>query len=627
MNLLTATLWLATLAEPQAAVTGLQVLPAGGQTEIVIAVDGPVATRDFLLTDPVRLVVDLSGARHALPAERFAVGRGGVRAVRTSQFQPNVVRVVVELDAPVRYTVIRADGAIRIAFPNPGGAFTAWSVGTARTGTEPAWTDRNASAGTGTGPARTGPQPVTGADPARTAQADDETPGPATTAPAAFPAPPAAAAPSARAAPAAQRRPQERRITVHFQQTSILDVLATFAEFSGRSIVAGANVTGTVTADIRDQPWDVALDAILQAHGLAARETESGIIRVDAVDKIREREKVEDLVTRQYPIRYVPVDSLVNTVKGFLSERGKVTTNPAANALVITEARSVLERIEPTIAQLDVRRPQVTISAKIIFIDRTALEEFGITYDLKDAPNGNQLKGIAPGWIDKDGDGVFDDDEQVDDRDIVLLRGNSIAALANAKYRPTAPSLQVLTSLALNRHSLISFIEALQQLQLSDIQASPVVTTMDNREARIQVGEETPIRVIDVGAGTQGGVPPRATVQLKETGIILRVKPHVTGDQVLLDLHAERSNIAVAPSDIGVTFQTQESATQVLVRDGETVVIGGLTIVEKSRVRVGIPYLMDLPLLGALFRSTSERETKKDLLIMVTPHIVREAED
>ena len=204
MNLLTATLWLATLAEPQAAVTGLQVLPAGGQTEIVIAVDGPVATRDFLLTDPVRLVVDLSGARHALPAERFAVGRGGVRAVRTSQFQPNVVRVVVELDAPVRYTVIRADGAIRIAFPNPGGAFTAWSVGTARTGTEPAWTDRNASAGTGTGPARTGPQPVTGADPARTAQADDETPGPATTAPAAFPAPPAAAAPSARAAPAAQ---------------------------------------------------------------------------------------------------------------------------------------------------------------------------------------------------------------------------------------------------------------------------------------------------------------------------------------------------------------------------------------------------------------------------------------
>ncbi|HXG25698.1 MAG TPA: secretin N-terminal domain-containing protein, partial [Candidatus Binatia bacterium] len=436
----------------------------------------------------------------------------------------------------------------------------------------------------------------------------------------------AAARPAATAAPQAQQ-PQQRRITVHFQQTPILDVLATFAEFSGRSIVAGANVTGTVTADIRDQPWDVALDAILQSHGLAARESESGIIRVDAVDKVREREKVEDLVTRQYPIRYVPVDSLVNTVKGFLSDRGKVATNPAANALVITEARSVLERIEPTIAQLDVRRPQVTISAKIIFVDRTALEELGIVYDLKDAPHGNQLNQIAPGWVDKNGDGILDEDERVDE-DVVLLRGNSIAALANAKLRPTAPALQVLTSLSLNRHTLINFIEALQQLQLSDIQASPVVTTMDNREARIQVGEETPIRVIDVGAGAQAGnVPPRATVQLKETGIILRVKPHVTGDQVLLDLHAERSNIAVAPSDIGVTFQTQESATQVLVRDGETVVIGGLTIVEKSKLRAGIPFLMDLPLVGALFRTTSERETKKDLLIMVTPHIVREAED
>jgi type II secretory pathway component GspD/PulD (secretin) len=105
--------------------------------------------------------------------------------------------------------------------------------------------------------------------------------------------------------------------------------------------------------------------------------------------------------------------------------------------------------------------------------------------------------------------------------------------------------------------------------------------------------------------------------------VILRVTPHITGDQVLMELHAERSNVGLAPGDIGLTFQTQEANTQVLVRDGETAVIGGLTIIEKSEARSGIPFLMDLPVIGSLFRNTRERENKRDLLIMVTPHIVR----
>jgi type IV pilus assembly protein PilQ len=102
------------------------------------------------------------------------------------------------------------------------------------------------------------------------------------------------------------------------------------------------------------------------------------------------------------------------------------------------------------------------------------------------------------------------------------------------------------------------------------------------------------------------------------------VTPHVTGNQVLLDLRAERSNVGAAPSDVGVIFQTQNASTQVLVNDGETVVIGGLTIIEKTKSRTGIPLLMDLPVIGALFRNETERENKRDLLIMVRAHIVRE---
>jgi type II secretory pathway component GspD/PulD (secretin) len=209
------------------------------------------------------------------------------------------------------------------------------------------------------------------------------------------------------------------------------------------------------------------------------------------------------------------------------------------------------------------------------------------------------------------------------DNDVISLGGNSIAALGNANYRVASPSLEVVTSLVLGRHTLISFIEALQTVSLSDVQAKPVVRTMDHRLATIQVGEQTPIRVIDAGA-TGGGAAPRAAVEYKNTGIILEVTPHIIADQVLLDMRAERSGVSAATSDIGVIFQTQNAQTQVLVNDGVTVVIGGLTITEKTRARAGIPILMDLPVIGALFRNETQQENKRDLLIMVTPHIVRD---
>lgn len=609
-------LWMAVLTA-LASVKGVSVAPAEDRTEVIIAVDGSASVKHFTLESPARLVLDIDGAKHALPRERFmGIDRGGIRSLRTSQFQPSVVRVVFELNAPVQYTVQQQDGRIVVSFPNPAGPFEPWHAGAVAVAEAAAEAAQPA-------PREVEPAAPPAVRPTAAATVAAPEPGPAA------PVTERTALHPAGAYRAAAQLSQEPRITVHFQESPILDVLATFAEFSGRSIVAGASVSGTVTADIRDQPWDIALREILHSHSLGAVETESGIIRVDAIEKVREREKVEELVTRQFPIRYVAVDSLVKTVEAFVSERGKVTTNPTANALVVTDARSVLDRIEPAIAQLDVRRPQVTIAAKIIFVDRTALEELGFIYDLKDVEGpdgfgGNSLNEITRVWIDSNGDGIVQSGELVEEN-FVTFAGSSVAALANAKDRVAAPALQVLTSLALGRFSLISFVEALRQISLSDIQAAPVVTTMDNREARIQVGEETPIRVIDAGSATGGGVPPRASVQMKETGVILRVKPHVTGDHVLLDLHAERSNIALAPADVGITFQTQESQTQVLVKDGETVVIGGLTIIEKTESRTGIPILMDIPGLGALFRTTKEREVKRDLLIMVTPHIVKDS--
>lgn len=566
-------------------VRGLRILPAGDRTVVEIQVDGPAAASDYLLEGPARLVVDVPGARHALPAYRFpGIDRGGVLGVRTSQFKPDVVRVVIELRAPVEYAIERRDGLIRLSFPNPDGAFEAWASAAERGPDAESMSDAQHAEGL--------------------LVADDA---------------PASAPRAGRLdAPAIPRARQEPRITVTFEDEPIRSVIATFSAFSGRSIVVGSQVDAMVDATINDQPWDVALQAILRAHGLEARETDSGIIRVDKLEELRRIESLEESITRQFRIRFASVDSIVPAIEPLLSDSGRIAKSGNTNSLIVTDRVSVVERIAPIIDQLDVRTPQVTVAAKIIFVDRTAIEELGIVYDIKDS-QGNQLNQVTPGFLDADGDGVLEQSEQTDE-DVVLLGGSSIAALANANNRVTAPALQVLSSLVLGRHTLVGFLEALQQLSLTDIQAVPSIRTMDNRTARVQVGERTPIRVLDAQAqGGQGG--PRATVNLEETGIILEITPHVTGDQVLLEIHAERSNIALAPSDIGVTFQTQEADTQVLLADGETAVISGLTLIEKTQVRTGIPLLMDLPVLGALFRTTQERENKRDLLIMVTPYI------
>jgi type IV pilus assembly protein PilQ len=548
--------------------TGVSVSPVADRTEVVIQVVGAVTASDFALDNPARLVLDLSGmdnVRHVV----HNVGRGGVRSVRIAPFQPGVARVVIDLEQAVEYQLERTGDGIRITFPNSWGTFVAWTDGV----------------------------------PARRAQ---------TTASAEQPR---AAAP----APVAQ----EQTVHVTFTEEPLANVLAAFADFANRSIIAESEVKAKlITAEVRNQPWDLALDAILSANDLIASENESGVIIVKDASKVVARQAEELLISRQFPIRYVAADTLVRAVMGMVSTRGKVVANTTTNALVVTDAASVLEQLAPLIEQLDQRAPQVNISATIAFVDRTALEQLGVTYDVKDS-RGNQLNQLTGGFIDTNGDGIFQPEEQTEDN-VVLLGGNSIAALANANYPVPNPAIQLVTSLVLGRHTLISFLEALQSVTLSDIQAKPTITVLNHRQAEIQVGQRTPIRVIEAGTGgSGGGAFPTATVDYQDTGVILNVTPHITGDQIMLDLIAERSDAIPAASDIGFVFSRQNARTQVLVQDGETTVIGGLTIVEKSRVRTGIPLLMDLPVLGAMFRNTREQEQKRDLLIMVTPHIIR----
>ena len=317
----------------------------------------------------------------------------------------------------------------------------------------------------------------------------------------------------------------------------------------------------------------------------------------------------------------VQVQQLIQQgAQGQGGQGGTVAVNKATNTLIVSARQSVVDQITALIPALDRPTPQVTIQARILFVNRTQIEGLGVRYEIKDS-RGTMLNRLTTGFIDLDGDGVFEPTEQTEE-DVIDFSGNTISAVGNAAERIPNSTFEVVTTLILGRHSLITWLEAVERLNLSEVQAEPVVTVLDHRTARVQVGERTPIRVVDQGAGTAEGAL-TSSVTTEETGVILEVTPHVVGNQVRLQLHAERSLVLEASVDEGYRFGTQQTDTEILLDDGQTAVISGLTITDYLEERAGIPILMNLPLVGALFRRTLEQEVKQDLLIMVTPYIER----
>ena len=560
-------------------VTAVSLAPAAGKTEIVVAVKGAVDVRDFLLSSPDRLVLDVVGAKLGTTSASLydGVKRGGVLNLRYSQFRPDIVRIVVDLEGPQAYKVDRANGTIRVSFES-GQGFQAWSS-----------TDAQAQA----------PQ-VAAAD------AADE-------APAVAPASPRKPEVAIRSA-GMLTRADEPRITVTWDRASIADVVAGFAAFSGRTIILGKDVKGEVNAEIRNQPWPQAFQAILASQGLSAQEMAGGIIRVDAPSALAALDSLEPLETSIVRINYAQAGSLAKTVESILTKnRGRVVADTGSNALILTDTRSRIASVTDFVRGLDIRTPQLSIQAKIIFVDRTDIEALGVKYDLGSSTQffNKLVQRTDPAT----------GNSYPKDVNIIDLGGNSLAAIGNANADVANSALDLIYSTSIGGFALTTFLSALERTELADIQAEPVISTLDNRQADILVGEETPVRVIDANSSANGSA--RANVQFKETGIRLTVTPHVTNNrQVLMQLHTERSAIRpLAAADLGFVFAKQKADNQLLVEDGETAVIGGLTVTEVSRIKSGIPLLGNLPIVGKLFSTTTDTENRRDLIILVTPRI------
>ena len=624
------------------AVVSLSVVPASSQAHVIIGVDGAVSVKDFALTNPDRIVIDVTGATLGFRKSGYdRVARGGIVDMRFAQNQPDVVRIVLTLTGPLHYEVQREAGAVRVSVDG-GGSFPIWRVGKPGLASPAIAKARTPSDMTSRQVISAAPAPV----------------GESPSAPIALPAPPARVT-SVRAEPSVLRQDpstpqrQQPRITIAWENANISDVLAQFAAYSGRTIIPARGVQGTITAEILDKPWDVAMRAILNANGFDAQEDENGIIVVNTIENLAARPRYEALTTRTVRFNYTSAQSVAASLQSRLSRdcgvqpsasptpttasgaaplpsnlttvanpancpvRGAVTADTLTNSISITESPSNIDDIVAHALTLDIRQPQVNIKAKIILVDRNQLEEMGIKYDL-----GSQTQHFNDVISRVDSTGAPESGNRV------ALGGNAISAIANAGVSVGNPTLRIAYSTAIGGFDFTTFLDAVQQVSLLDVQAEPSVTTLNYKTANLRAGTEVPIRTSEPGTGgnAQGNFP-QVTVQMRQTGIVLNVTPQVTNNrQVLMRIHAENSDVQFLGGDVGATFPTQSIDNELLVGDGETAVMGGLTQTSVRVAKTGIPLLMDLPLIGRLFSHTSRQETKRDLLILITPHIVDEGD-
>ena len=612
---------------PAASVISLSVVPTSERSELVIGVDGPVEVQDFTLRDPDKIVVDVTGATLGIGTESYdRIARAGIVNVRYSQYRKNVVRVVLTLDSAKPYSVVRGKHEVRVSVEGRSNRLEKWRVGydipTTTVAEQATRVDTKSAARSASAKVETVES--------RAASPKVSEPRGTPTAPSRF--------------VAMQQRSQQPRITIAWENADIHDVLAAFAAFSGRTILPSREVFGPVTAEISNQPWDVAMRAILNANGFDAVEDQNGIIIVDTFQHLISRQNAEPLMTRTIRLNYARAISVAEMVHQRLSRdcssvtipgtpatagragtpavqlnpncpvRGAVTADSLTNSLSITDIPANLDELESYARSIDLRQPQVNIKAKIILVDRTQLEGLGLRYDL--GTRDQFFNDIVP-RMDSVG-------QPLKDAGQIVLGGNMVSAIANATARVPSAALQLVYSTAIGGFDFTTFLEALQQVALLDVQAEPSASVLNNRTANLTAGTQVPIRVIDASSGaTNNGNFPRATVRIQETGIILNVTPQVTANgQIQMRVHVENSDVQDLGGDIGAVFPRQSVDNEILVGDGETAVMGGLTQTTVRLSKSGIPLLVDLPLIGRLFGVTSRQESKRDLLILITPHII-----
>ena len=647
---------------------------SGSSVEVAIAGDGELAYKAFRLDNPTRLVLDLTGVRNTVAKTNIPVSDALVKRIRISQFQsaPNAVtRVVLDLDAKSDYRVSRDGERLVVSFgagtptmiaekpvdmPAPVVA-TAAPAESTMTVVEPVKTVQKPASKPADLPSQvpviaenaTWKMPDTASAGARSVinAPQEQTPAPTTPTTrnttrrtrgtsTARSSSPAAAVPAAEnvfndgtvapapatgtsangqtlggGAPAAGGRQLSNGdrvytgepISLNLKDADIKDVLRTFAQLTGLNVAVDPQVNGTVTVDFVDVPWDQALDLILRQNGLTWV-LEGNVMRVGTVERIAtetaqarrlaEEERLNvQLQTVSFKLSYARATDVQALLKDLASPRARIIVDSRTNQLIISEIPQYLQTMRNLIDSIDVPTRQVVIEARIVETSKTFTQQYGFEWGFGgafDPALGNGTGLIFPNRIGYTG-GPF-------------------------KFGPGNPIIQTHLSDVLGTFTLDLALNALEAETLARVIGAPKVMTQDNTAAEIQSGVQIPY---------QTRVNFTTTVQYIDATLRLSVTPQITeAGTVIMDIQVQKTTPGQPlEGAAGTPLNTRQARTRLMVRDGATAVIGGIYQVSDTTSQSRVPLLHEIPVIGNLFKSHSLNTTHDELLIFITPRIVR----
>ncbi|WKE65283.1 type IV pilus secretin PilQ family protein [Gallaecimonas kandeliae] len=411
-----------------------------------------------------------------------------------------------------------------------------------------------------------------------------------------------------------------KRISLNFQDIPVRTVLQIIADYNNFNLVTSDTVKGNITLRLDGVPWDQALDIVLKVKGLGKR-VDGNILMVAPTDELNAREaqeleaknKVKTLVplySEFLQVNYAKAKDLAELLKSsqasLLSDRGNVTVDERTNTLLVQDTEEKLNEIKGLIKVLDVPVKQVLIESRIVTVRDNVVEDLGVRLGFTDQNANNGTSGSLEGAETAAGGAT----PALADR----LNVNLPAAVENAA------SIGFHVAKLANGQLLDLELSALEQENKGEVISSPRLTTANQKAAYIEQGTEIPY----VQSTSSGAT----SVTFKKAVLSLRVTPQITPDnKIILDLvitEDTKGDVVQTPTGTAVAIDTKEIGTQVLVDNGETIVLGGIFQQEKKRVVSKVPLLGDIPGLGWLFRNTNNSNIKQELLIFVTPRVVNE---
>ena len=420
-----------------------------------------------------------------------------------------------------------------------------------------------------------------------------------------------------------------KKITMRMHQTDVTVLLRALTRAVGLNLVVNENVTGSVNIDVKDAAWNQVFMSILNTQGLSYA-WDGDIIRIVTLEdknrslehltteqKIKAQEKdmelVEPLVTQVVEVEFADANKLKESLSLFLSSKkegqaiGSVMVDEHTNSLIIQAIYSDLERMLPLIMELDKPTPQILIEAHIVEATKDASMELGFQWG---GLYNNDDVWITPG---ANATGVFDGPV-----DAGINPNAGLVSDFPANIDSTTGGLTLGFALQdIGGGLLAAQLSALQTEGKVNILSSPSITTLDNQKAIIESGQEVPYQTVENG---------EVKIEYKKAVLSLEVTPHVIGDDTLkLNINTKKDELDFANAVGGQpSIETKKASTNVLLYDGQTTVIGGLSKENSGKTEKGVPWLKDIPILGYLFKGRVNSDRLDEVLIFITPHILDE---